>query len=81
MYTLDFYDLLFFVKSLKQLSDHFNILDHVTFSTNRTRSATAHKFLYNYSSNNKNRNSYFNRLPRLWNALPPINTEFTLHYN
>jgi len=55
----------FFVKSLKQPSDHFNILDHVTFSTSRTRSATTHKLLHNYSSNNKIRNSYFNRLPRL----------------
>jgi len=67
-----------FVKCLKQPSDHFSILDHVTFSTGRTRSATVHKLLRNYSSNNRINNSYFNRLPRLWNALPPINTE--LHF-
>ena len=29
MYTLDYYDLLFFVKSLKQPSDHFNILNYM----------------------------------------------------
>ena len=78
MYTLDYYDLLFFVKSLKQPSDHFNILNYVAFSNSRTRSATAHKLRHNYSPNNKIRNSYFNRLPRLWNALPPINTELHL---
>jgi len=37
MYTLDYYDILFFVKSLKQPSNHFNIL---TLSKNRRRSAT-----------------------------------------
>ena len=66
------------MKSLKQPSDHFIILNYVAFSNSRTRSATAHKLLHNYSSN-KISNFYFNHLPRLWNALPPINTE--LHFN
>jgi len=76
MYTLDYYDI---VKSLKQPSNHFNILNYVTFSKNRIKSATNNKLLHNYSCNNKIRNSYFNRLPRLWNLLPPINTD--LHLN
>ena len=57
-----------------QPSDRFNILNYVTFSYSRTRSATAHKLLHNYSSNNKICNFYFNHLPILGNALPPINT-------
>ena len=62
MYILDFYTL-FFVESLKQPSNHFNILNYATFSKNRKRSATNNKLLHNYSSNNKIRNSYFNCLP------------------
>ena len=70
--------LMFFVKSLKQFSDHFNILNYVAFSNSRTRSATPYKLHHNYSPSNKIRNSYFNHLPRLWNALPPIDIE--LHF-
>ena len=80
MYTLDYYDILFFfcqiTKAAKQSFQHLN---YVTFSNKRTRSATNNKLLHNYSSNNKICNSYFNHLPRLWNALPPINTD--LHLN
>ena len=48
------YDILFFVKLLKQPSNHFNILNYVS------RSPTNNKLLHNYSSNNKIRIS---RLP------------------
>ena len=77
MHTLDYYDILFFVKSLKQPSNHFNILNYVRFSKNRTRSATNNKVLHNYSCNNKIPNSYFYHLSRLWNAFAPID----LHLN
>ena len=43
MYILDFYDILFFIKALKQPSDHFNIHHHVSFSTSNTRSASTNK--------------------------------------
>ena len=43
MYILDFYDILFFIKALKQPSDHYNIHHHVSFSTNNTRSASTNK--------------------------------------
>ena len=43
MYILDFYDILFFVKALKQPSDHFNIHHHISFSTSNTRSASTNK--------------------------------------
>ena len=36
MYVLDFYDIMFFCKALKQPSAHFNILDFVQFSCTNT---------------------------------------------
>ena len=44
------------------------------------RSSSGLKLIHNFSSNNKVRNFYFNRLARLWNSFPiidlhlPINT-------
>ena len=73
MYILDLSDILFFIKSIKQPSDNFNILHHVSFSKSNTRSSSHNKLNHTYSHNNKIRNSYFVRLPRLWNSLPPIN--------
>ena len=72
MYTLDFYDIMFFIKALKQPSNHFNIYDHVSFSTANTRSSSNNKLNHVYTSNNYTRNFYFNRISRLWNKLPSI---------
>jgi len=66
---LDYYDILFFVKSMKHPSNHVNILNYVNFSNSWTQSAIAHKLLHKYSPNNKIWNLCFNWLPRLWNAL------------
>ena len=49
MYILDLYDLLFFIKALKQPQDHFNIHHHVSFSTNSTRSASTNKLNHIYT--------------------------------
>ena len=69
MYTLDFYDIMFFIKALKQPSNHFNIYDHVSANT---RSSSNNKLNHVYTSNNYTRNFYFNRISRLWNKLPSI---------
>ena len=53
-------------------------ITYVTFCDNNTRSATIHKLCHNYSSNNKIWHFYFNQLPRLWNALLPINIDSQL---
>ena len=45
MHILDFYDILFFIKALKQPSDHFNIHHYVSFSTSNTRSASTNLIL------------------------------------
>ena len=72
MYVLDFYNIMFFSKALKQPLVHFNVLNFVQFSHNNTRSSSTNKLQYVYSSNNYLRNFYFTRLPRLWNCLPLI---------
>ena len=73
MYLLDYYDIMFFVTSLKNPSTHFNILDYVKFSSFNTRSSTTNKLCYTFSPNNTSRHLYFTRLPRTWNSLPVIN--------
>jgi len=78
MYTLDFYDILFFIKALKQPSVHFNIHHYVSFSTINTRSSSTNKLTHTRSNNNYTRNFYFNRLPRLWNKLPSIDLNLSL---
>ena len=64
--------LCFFVKSVKQPSSSFNILNHVSFSCNNTRSGTHLKLVQPLVSNNRQKHFYFNRIARLWNSLPPI---------
>ena len=46
MYLLDYYDIMFFVTSLKHPSTHFNIQQYVKFSNSNTRSSTANKLCY-----------------------------------
>ena len=80
MYIFELVDIMFFIKSLKAPTSNFNITDYVTFSSSTTRSSSGLKLIHNFSSNNKVRNFYFNRLARLWNSFPiidlhlPINT-------
>ena len=73
MYLLDYYDIMFFVTSLKHPSTHFNIQQYMKFSNSKTRSSTANKLCYTFSSNNNLWHFYFTRLPRTWNSLPIIN--------
>ena len=71
MYFLELSDIMFFVNSVKYPSSNFNILDFVSFSSASTRSSTFNKLCHTKSSNMLS-NFHFNRLPRLWNSLPPI---------
>ena len=76
MYYYDLSDILFFIKSVKFPSSHFDIKDYVNFCNHSTRSTTSNT----YSSTNKQKNHYFNRSPKIYNALPildcnsPFNT-------
>ena len=74
MLIFEINDILFFLKQLKSPSEHFNISTLVSFCSGQTRSATHFKMKIPSTTTNSSRNMYFNCLPRLWNALPLINT-------
>ena len=73
MMQLELYDIMFFVRCLKEPTNTFNISAHVTFSSNSTRSSTYFKLKHSLCRTNTLQHFYFNRLPRLWNSLPPLN--------
>ena len=72
MMALELYDITFFIKSFKQPTHSFNILNFVSFNQNSTRSGTHCKLIQPITRTNRAKQFYFNRLPRIWNALPPI---------
>ena len=72
MYMFELYDVMFLVKSLKNPSPCFRITDYISFSHSSTRSSSTNKLQHIYSRNNYIKNFYFNRLPHIWNSLPPI---------
>ena len=79
MMILEINDILFFVKSLKEPTDHFDISRFVTFCSGCTRLASNLKLKHGLvTTNNSTRNFYFNRLPRLWNSLPLIDISQSL---
>ena len=76
MYIYDLYDIMFFINSVKSPSDKFNILDYVEFTFGTTRSAGLK--LNKSAPTNSVMNSYFYRIPRLWNSIPVINLSYPL---
>ena len=72
MYHFELSDLMFAIKSLKSPTNNFDISKFISFCSGSTRSAVTGKLQHTMKSNNKLRHFYFSRLPRLWNALPPI---------
>ena len=72
MYILEINDLIFLVKSLLcQSCDSFNIHNYVKFCSSSTRLGTFHKLTHTLSHHHSSSHFYFNRIPRLWNSLPP----------
>ena len=69
MYIYDLADIMFFIKSVKFPSEKFNILDYVEFTSGSTRLAGL-KLKHKSTSTNNVMNSYFYRIPRLWNSIP-----------
>ena len=76
MYLFDFNDLIFFIKSYKSHSHHFDINNYISFSHSSTRSSSNNKLTHIKSTCNLDRHFYFCRLPRQWNALPIINLNY-----
>ena len=79
--TLELQDILFFVRSSKQSAlncSSFNISQYTSFSSDATRSGSHSKLVQPFVKTDRFKNYYFNHVPLLWNALPPI--DFQLSY-
>ena len=71
IYIYELTDILFFIKSIKTSNNSFDITEFISFSSSNTRSFGT-KLCHRVSINNITLNSYYFRLPRLWNSLPII---------
>ncbi len=72
MYHYELADIMFMVNSLKKTSSHFNVLNFVEMQHSNTRSSDKLSLKHIRSSTKFDQQFYFNRIPRLWNKLPPI---------
>ena len=78
MMELEIADVMFLVKSLKFPSNHFNICDNLQFCSRPTRACHNLKLKHSLCRSNLERSFYFNRIPRLWNSLPPLSLHLSL---
>ena len=78
MYVFDLQDILFAVSNFKSVNEDFDLLSFVQFSKRGTRSSTGLKLSHVYAPINRSRHFFFNRIPRLWNSLPPFNLELSI---
>ena len=72
MYHLELNDIMLAVRCFKSPEEHFNLNKYVAFCHSGTRSGSHSKLRHTRSPLNIVKHSFFHRLPRLWNALPPI---------
>ena len=79
MYTYELNDLIFFIKSLKAPTDHFDIRNHIQFTKNPTRSGTSSKLVHTKALQSSQHHFYFNKIARLWNHLPDIDTSSSIN--
>ena len=70
-------DILFLIKSIKYPSIHFNITHFISFSSSNTRSSSAFKIQHKRTKSNVQGHFYLNRIPRLWNSLPSLDTNLS----
>lgn len=77
MYFYELTDLMYFINSLKNPTDSFDINSYVSFSDTSTRSTMSCKLKHATSQSTAHRHFYFNRLPRLWNSLPPFDLNYS----
>ena len=81
IYILELNEIFFILKSLKYPSPSFNITDYISFTDGNTRSSTGSKMIHVRNNNNTSRHFYFNRIPRLWNALPSMDLSLSITTN
>ena len=68
-----------FVKPLTAFMDHFDIRSHIQFVGNPTRSGISSKLVHVKALQSSHHHFYFNRIVRLWNHLPEIDTSFSIN--
>ena len=78
MIEFDIADIMLLVKSIKFPSDHFNICNFVQFCSHSTRATHGLKLKHSLCRSDFEGNFYFNRIPRLWNALPSFDITLSL---
>ena len=63
-----------FIQSLKHISpsNSLNISKYISFSQHHTKSGSFRKLVQPLIRHNRDKQFYFNRLPHLWNSLPPF---------
>ena len=71
---------LFWMTIQKHPSPSFNISNYITFNSSNTRSSNI-KLCHKLSSDTICSNSYFHRLPRLWNVLQSTDFTYSLSFN
>ena len=81
MYILELNEIVFILKSLKHPSPSFNITIFISFADGNIRSSTRGKMIHVRNNNNTSRHFFFNRIPRLWNALPPMDLSLSITTN
>ena len=72
MMEFELCDILFLINSLKKPTRHFDVFKYIHISNHSTRSSHHFKLIHSISKNNTSGNFYFNRIPRLWNSIPPL---------
>ena len=77
---LELNDIYFFINTLKLISPNnsFDVSEFTSFSVNLTRSGSYRKLVQPFVKCNRDKQFYFNRLPYLWNSLPPIDLSLSL---
>ncbi len=80
MYTYELQDIMFIVSHLKAPSKDFDLSELILFSSQRTRSSQGTKMIHRRNNTNLSRHNFFNRIPRLWNSLPPIDLDQSLGF-
>ena len=78
MYTYELLDILFLVRNLQFPDPSFPISEFVSFSSSSTRAGHSLKLVHQISHTHLSSHSYFKRIVRLWNALPPIDLSLSL---
>ena len=79
MYFYELQDIMYLVKCIKHPPDNFELMDYITFATSNTRFGTSNKLKYNFRRTVSTKHFYFNRIVKLWNFVPPIDTSLTFH--